>query len=201
MDFKERILTAMNHEEPDRVPVMGLIMDPTTVNQINDKKPVDFVGMLKKPILKNIVRRSMNTNWLWSKIYNGNFSGSLEGAIKLGFDANWVIYQLMKLCKEPESRLGVAFHDIYGRVWELDADDTGNLMVNYSRGLLTTEEQWHNWVEGNTPLFETFTESLQNNTVIEFSPFAMPHRGYLKTAGSQLGSSTSQSLFIKSLSL
>jgi len=34
MDFKERILTAMNHEEPDRVPVMGLIMDPATVNQI-----------------------------------------------------------------------------------------------------------------------------------------------------------------------
>ena len=45
MDFKERILTAMNHEEPDRVPVMGLIMDPTTVNQINGKKSIDFVGM------------------------------------------------------------------------------------------------------------------------------------------------------------
>ena len=161
MDFKERILTTMNHEEPDRVPVMGLIMDPTTVNQINGKKPIDFVGMLEKPLLKHIIRYLMNTNWLWSKIYDGNFSGSLEGAIKLGFDANWVIYQLMKLRKEPESTLGVAFHDIYGRVWELDADDNGNLMVNYSRGLLTTEEQWHDWVEENTPLFET---SVKNAT-------------------------------------
>jgi len=103
----------------------------------------------------------MNTNWFWRKIYNGNFSGALEGAIKLGFDANWVIYQLMRLYKEPESTLGVAFHDIYGRVWELDADDNGNLMVNYSRGLLTTEEKWHNWVEENTPLFET---SVKNAT-------------------------------------
>jgi hypothetical protein len=68
----------------------------------------------------------------------------------------------MKLCKEPESRLGVAFHDIYGRVWELDADDAGNLMVNYSRGLLTTEEQWYNWIEENTPLFET---SVKNATM------------------------------------
>lgn len=161
MDFKERILTTMNHEEPDRVPVMGLIMDPATVNQINGKKPVDFVGMLKKPILKNIIGRLMNTNWLWRKIYNGNFSGSLEGALKLGFDANWVIYQLMKLYKEPESKLGMAFHDIYGRVWELDADDNGNLMVNYSRGLLTTEEQWHDWGEKNAPLFET---SVKNAT-------------------------------------
>jgi hypothetical protein len=52
MDFKERILTAMNHEEPDRVPVMGLIMDPATVNQINDKKPVDFVGMFCRHVEK-----------------------------------------------------------------------------------------------------------------------------------------------------
>ena len=32
MHFKERILAAMNHEEPDRVPVMGLVTDPATVN-------------------------------------------------------------------------------------------------------------------------------------------------------------------------
>ena len=39
MDFKERILTAMNHEEPDQVPIMGLIMDPATVNWILGKEP------------------------------------------------------------------------------------------------------------------------------------------------------------------
>ncbi|GAI57754.1 unnamed protein product, partial [marine sediment metagenome] len=59
----------MNHEEPDRVPVMGLIMDPATVNQIKGKKPVDFVGMLKTPTLKNNIKRLMNTNWFWRKIY------------------------------------------------------------------------------------------------------------------------------------
>jgi uroporphyrinogen-III decarboxylase len=51
MNFKERFLTAMNHEEPDQVPVMGLIMDPATVNKILEKKPADFVGMLQKPVL------------------------------------------------------------------------------------------------------------------------------------------------------
>ena len=34
MNFAERVLSAIHHEEPDRVPVMGLIMDPATVNQI-----------------------------------------------------------------------------------------------------------------------------------------------------------------------
>ena len=44
MDFKERFLTTMNHEEPDQVPVMGLIMDPATVNEILHRKAVDFPG-------------------------------------------------------------------------------------------------------------------------------------------------------------
>lgn len=39
MDFKERVLTALNHEEADRVPVMGLIAEPATSNQILGKSP------------------------------------------------------------------------------------------------------------------------------------------------------------------
>ena len=57
MDFKERFLTAMNHEEPDRVPVMGLIMDPATVNEILHRRAVDFPGMLRKPFLRGAIRR------------------------------------------------------------------------------------------------------------------------------------------------
>jgi len=47
MDFKERFLTALNHEEPDRVPVMGLIVEPTTSNPILGKPPPDIVSMSK----------------------------------------------------------------------------------------------------------------------------------------------------------
>gem|GEM_PF-5277846 len=39
MDFKERVLTALNHEEADRVPVMGLIAEPATSNKIPGKPP------------------------------------------------------------------------------------------------------------------------------------------------------------------
>ena len=118
MDFKERILTAMNHEEPDRVPVMGLIMDPATVNQILEKKPADFVGMLQKPVLKGFTKRLLNNNWFWNRFYYGNTAGALEGAIKLGFDANWTIYSLMELNIDPQSSLGVSWHDTFGRTWD-----------------------------------------------------------------------------------
>ena len=162
MDFKERILTAMNHEEPDQVPVMGLIMDPATVNQIKGKKPIDFVGMLKKPILKHVIRGVLNTNWYWTRMYTGNFADAVEGALKLGFDANWTICTLMKLNKDSEASLGMAFHDAFGRVWEVDADDDGNMMINYSRPLCPTEEEWEAWVEKKAPLFETSVKNVRN---------------------------------------
>jgi uroporphyrinogen-III decarboxylase len=92
-------------------------------------------------------------------MYTGNFSGAVEGAIELGFDANWTIYALMKLKKDAEADLGMAFHDVFGRVWELDSDDDGSLIVNYSRPLCATEEQWESWVEHKAPLFE---RSVQN---------------------------------------
>ena len=83
MDFKQRFLAAMHHEEPDRVPVMGLIMDPATVNQILHKRPADFPGMLRKPVLRKAVRGLLNSNRYWDRMYYGNFSGALQGAIEL----------------------------------------------------------------------------------------------------------------------
>jgi uroporphyrinogen-III decarboxylase len=154
MDFKERFLTAMHHEEPDRVPVMGLIMDPATVNEILHRRPVDFPGMLSKPVLRTAIRSLLNANPYWDRMYYANSSGALEAAIQLGFDANWTIYAYMQLHRDPESPLGVVWHDVFGRVWEMASDDRGNMTVNYTRALCVTEEQWEAWVEEKAPLFD-----------------------------------------------
>ncbi|MHC4342977.1 MAG: uroporphyrinogen decarboxylase family protein [Planctomycetota bacterium] len=154
MDFKQRFLTAMNHEEPDRVPVMGLIMDPATVNEILHKKAVDFPGMLQKPLLRGAIRRLLNTHWFWNRMYYDNFSGALEGAIELGFDANWTIYAHMQLEPDPESSLGTVWHDVFGRVWEMGSDHKNNMSVNYTRALCPTEADWEAWVERKAPLFD-----------------------------------------------
>ncbi len=154
MNFKERILTAMNHEEPDQVPVMGLIMDPATVNGILGKKPTDFVGLLQKPMLGYPIKALLNTNWFWNNMYSGNTAGALEGAIKLGFDANWTIYALMKLWKDTQSSCGWSWYDPFGRVWDLSADANGNIAVNYSRPLCDTEDKWEQWIQEKKPLFD-----------------------------------------------
>jgi len=162
MDFKERIMTAMNHGEPDRVPVMGLIVDPATVNKTLGKKPTDLPNLLKKPLLRNLIVRFMNVNRFWQSFYYGNAAGCMESALKLGFDANWTIYALMQLRKDAQSELGLVWHDAYGRIWEIDTDEDGNMAVNYSRGLLDTEKKWEAWVDAKKPLFETLTKNVEN---------------------------------------
>jgi hypothetical protein len=160
MNFKERFLTAMNHEEPDQVPVMGLIMDPATVNSILGRKPTDFVGLLHKPLLGYPIKALLNTNWFWNNMYYSNTAGALEGAIKLGFDANWTIYAIMKLYKDSRASSGWSWYDPFGRIWDLAADADSNIAVNYSRALCDTEDKWEQWVQKRAPLFEDMITSI-----------------------------------------
>ena len=158
MDFKERILTAINHEEPDRVPVMGLILDRATSDRVLGKKPADIGSMLSNPELRDEIKDYMNSSW--NDMYYGSWADVLEAAIKLGFDANWTVYAFMQAVEDPESKLGLVLHDVFGRVWELGVDEDGNMMSSYVRGLCTTEEEWDAWVERKRPLYDRLIENV-----------------------------------------
>ncbi len=154
MDFKQRIMTAMNHEEPDRVPVMGLIMDPSTVNQILEKEPVDFVSMIRNPESRDSIKSLMNDDSFWNNTYFSNFADAMTSALKLGYDANWTIYSFMQLEEDDQSPLGLVWHDLFGRLWEMNSDHKGNMMLNYSRALCPTEEAWETWIEKKSLQFD-----------------------------------------------
>lgn len=154
MNFRDRLLTSMNHEEPDQVPVMGLIMDPATVNKVMERKPADFVGLPRKPAAANQVQNLRDSDRFWTRMYCDNAAGALDAAIRLGFDANWTIHALMTPKKDPRASVGWSWNDPYGRVWDLAADQDGGMHFNYSRGLCDTEEKWERWVEEKAPLFE-----------------------------------------------
>jgi hypothetical protein len=154
MDFRQRFLTALAHEEPDRVPLMGMILDTATTNQVLEKRPKDLIALLRKPLLRPILKGLMNNSWFWNRMYYGSASDILESAARLGFDANWTIYFRMRLEPDPNNELGLVFHDVWGRVWELAPDGKGGMTTNYSRGLCATEEQWEAWVASRQPLFD-----------------------------------------------
>ncbi len=177
MNFKERILATLDHEEPDRVPVMGLIMDPATVSQVTGKSATNIVNYLDKPVIGGVVKSLVNTKWFWNRMYYGNFALAMESSIQLGFDANWAIYAFMKLYEDPHSTLGTAMHDAYGRVWEMGTNDRGDLAVNYSRALCPTEAEWEAWVEEKGPLFDQLidnTRAFHKKLAEKYSDRIMP---------------------------
>jgi len=158
MDFKERILTAMEHQEPDRVPVMGLVMDPATSNQVLGKQPADIGGLLNDPGMRGQVKDIINLSW--NDIMYSNFADALEASIKLGFDANWTVYTSMEVVEDPQCKTGLAWHDAFGRLWEMTTDDKGNMLLNYICGLLTTEDKWEAWVENKRPSFDMMIQNV-----------------------------------------
>jgi uroporphyrinogen-III decarboxylase len=152
MDFKERLLTTMNHEEPDRVPVMSLSNEPAVLNQFYKKQNINYFNYMKKPILKQIVKAFMNWNWYWNKEFFNIYKRIVKMSVELQFDAIWLIYLLFKLKKadKKEFPLGYAWYDVYGRIWDLQIDEFGNPSPFYIRGACPTEEKWDAWVENQT---------------------------------------------------
>lgn len=161
MDFRERILTALNHEEPDQVPVMGLILNQATSNQILGKQPGAVAAMLANAELRSGIKDIMNSTW--PEIMNSALADWLEAAIKLGCDANWTIYSQMQVVEEPTFKLGLALHDVWGRAWELTVDENGNTTANYAYGLCTTEGKWEAWVERKKPLYDELIKNARQH--------------------------------------
>ncbi len=175
MDFKQRILTALNHEEPDRVPVMGLIMDPATVNHILGRDNPDISAVLQQPESRAGLMQYMNASWY--DIYCGNFADALEAAIKLGFDANWTIYALMQAVEDPQAKLGISWRDVHGRVWEMGDVEGAGLTFNYSRPLCITEDEWEVWVADKGPMFDELvkqTASFHKELAARYGDRIMP---------------------------
>lgn len=161
MDFRERIITALNNEEPDRVPVMGLIIDQSTSNKILGKPPPDIASILNNPELKSEITNIVNS--AWNEILYDTFSDALEAAVKLGFDAHWTIYISMQAIEALESKPGLACHEIWGRAWDICADEHGNMVMNYTHGLCTTEEEWEAWVEAKKPLYDVLMKNVADH--------------------------------------
>ncbi|MCJ7520789.1 MAG: hypothetical protein MUP21_00980 [Dehalococcoidia bacterium] len=157
MNFRERILTALNHEEPDRVPVMGLIAEPATSNSILGRPPADIASLLMNPEMRGQLKDIINSSW--SELLYGNFADALEAAIKLGFDANWTTYTSMEVVEDTGARQGLACHDMAGRAWEMTGTEDGNIVMNYTHGLCPTEEEWDAWVEAKKTFLDEFIKN------------------------------------------
>ncbi len=158
MNFKERFVTAINHKEADRVPIMGLIVDTATSCKVLGKQPANILDLLKEEGPKDDLLAMLNTPEVWNQTYIDIVSDNLEAAAKLGYDANWAIYTLLQLHEDKSTKVGFVWHDPYGRVWEISEDNNGNSIINYAGGLCGTKEKWRAKMEENKALFEVLPD-------------------------------------------
>jgi len=156
MDFKERILTTMNHEEPDQVPVMGLLCEPSNVSRYTGKGIANYFNYLKKPVLREITQALMNSGWVWTTDYLNLFKKVLKMAVELGFDANWMWYLLFKLKRDKTAHWGYIWYDVWGKKYHLRLDNFGNPEPYYVGGYCSTPEKWEAWVETHAALLDKF---------------------------------------------
>lgn len=156
--FKERILTTMNHEEPDRVPVMSLLNEPSNITRYKGQGGTNYFNYLKKPLLRQITTFLMNQGWVWNMDFLRVYERLLKMAVELGFDANWMLYLLFKLKRDKSVPSGYVWYDVWGRRWELQIDNYGNPEPYYVGGFCSTEEKWDAWVENHASLFDKFSQ-------------------------------------------
>jgi len=152
-NFKERILTTINHEEPDQVPVMSLLCEPSNATRYHGKGSTSYFNYLKKPVLKEIIKLLMNWSWIWNMDFLNVYKRLLKIAVDLKFDANWMWYLLFKLKREKKF---YQWWDVWGRRWDLRVDNYGNPEPYYVGGYCNTEEKWDAWVENHASLFDKF---------------------------------------------
>jgi len=135
MDPRERVLTALNLEEPDRVPVHLLYLDANNVDKLLGKPEKDNFEVMHE------LQQTYPETWIDQ--FNGIieemqvtiFSRLVEAALKLKVDATQIGIIPLKLINEHEMK------DIFGKIWVI-RNNEGNISPQYKAGTITSIEKW-----------------------------------------------------------
>ncbi|MGQ9476404.1 MAG: uroporphyrinogen decarboxylase family protein [Actinomycetota bacterium] len=139
-----RVLDALEGREPDRVPVMDLMLEYATCNAILGKSPNPIGRWLNNPrfagLLDRVFSRVDTGPALDMELERFLFLGA-EAAERMGYDAAWLTY--FPVLRFRDSRTMV---DLFGRLNEVVVDESGNLTNPvYREGLIRGPEDWKVW--------------------------------------------------------
>jgi len=164
MNCRERILSALNMEEPDRVPCHTILIDGNNCDEI--------LGYPQKTEIEIAEEIRQNNPDGWYKELNGivesieviTFSRWVEAAIAIGLDVMqfgmipfyFVPYEEIEASKPAHINIDKDkfwMKDIFGRVW-MNHDNAGNFDPYYMYGTTTIE----NWEETKEKLLGPLKE-------------------------------------------
>lgn len=160
MNCRERILAALNLEEPDRVPCHLILIDANNVDKILGKPQITDFDTLDQ------VKRDNPDNWpkeiseLIESVETSIFSRCVEAAIDIGLDCMQVgVVPVEFLDDQSEGRN--LMKDPFGRIWEA-RDNEGNFNPYYLYGTTDSIEKWKE-VKDNIqgPMTEKYTKMVK----------------------------------------
>ncbi len=169
MECRERVLAALNLEEPDRVPCHTILIDENNCDEILGKPQISEIETAQE------IRRNNPDGWaeevsgLVESIEVHAFSRWIESAIDLGLDAMqfgmipWRFVTPEEISEDypfagKPDKEKFWMKDIFGRVW-VGENNEGNFNPYYLFGTINTPEKWANLKEDlEGPLKEKYSK-------------------------------------------
>jgi uroporphyrinogen decarboxylase len=140
MNYRERVLAALNLEEPDRVPCHAILIDANNVDKILGKPQISDFDTLEQ------IKRDNPDNWaeeisnLVESVETSIFSRCVEAAIEIGLDVMQVGIVPLEFIDDPNDERNL-MKDVFGRLWEA-RNNEGNFNPYYLHGTINSIEKW-----------------------------------------------------------
>ncbi|MHA1263930.1 MAG: uroporphyrinogen decarboxylase family protein [Candidatus Helarchaeota archaeon] len=135
MTPRERILTTLNLEEPDRVPTHVLYLEGNIVDNILGKPQKGSYEAMQEVKQEYPETWLSQMNGIMEEMQGVIFSRVIEAALKIGVDATQIGIIPLKFVDERH------MIDIFGKVWVI-WNNAGNISPQYERGTITSVEKW-----------------------------------------------------------
>jgi len=157
MNCRERVLTALNLDEPDRVPCHTILIDANNVDEILGKPQITDFDTLDQ------VKHDHPDNWaeeiskLVESVETSIFSRCVEAAAEIGLDCMQVGIVPVEFIDDSSDKRNL-MKDIFGRVWEA-RNNEGNFNPYYLYGTMNSLEKWKETKENlEGPMTEKYTK-------------------------------------------
>ncbi len=135
MNRRERVLAALNFEEPDQVPTHVIYLDANNVDNVLGKPEKDDFQTVKQ------IQEDHPDDWLEQlnnlaeELESSIFARMVEAVLDLGLDTTQIGIVPFEYINDHEMR------DIFGRIWELQ-NNAGNFYPFYKYGTVNSIEKW-----------------------------------------------------------
>ncbi len=144
MSSLERVTTALELREPDRVPTFDVIEEYSNIYDILGRKPTPLGFLWSNAVTSRIIDRVaplINATGLLDSEMDTFSYDRTAASVKQGYDSAWVMHVPIWRIRNSKT-----FEDIYGRRYDTVFDGRGNLGTPiYREGMLTSPADWHAW--------------------------------------------------------